>query len=153
MTEYTVITRELSLDASADQISPWIVDFHKWVSWSPWEDIDPNLQRTYGGSDSGVGTTYEWSGNRKAGAGKMTITSVQPTLIDLDLDFTKPFKSASKTKFELNQAEGSTTVVWQVLTPKTLMTRVAGIFMNMDKMVGADLEKGLAKLKSAVEAD
>lgn len=152
MTEYTVISRELALDAAPDQISPWIIDFHKWVDWSPWEDIDPNLQRTYGGPESGVGTTYEWSGNRKAGAGRMTITSVKPALIDLDLDFTRPFKSASKTKFELKQSGQSTTVVWQVLTPKTLMTRIAGIFMNMDKMVGGDLDKGLARLKTAVEA-
>ncbi|HAM21275.1 MAG TPA: transcriptional regulator [Actinobacteria bacterium] len=150
MTDYTVISRELTLPASADAISAWIVDFHKWVSWSPWEDIDPNLQRTYSGPPSGVGTAYEWSGNRKAGAGKMTITSVAPEEIKLDLDFTKPFKSASKTTFTLAAGADGTTVVWQVFTPKSLMTRIFGIFMNFDKMVGADLERGLAKLKSVV---
>ena len=112
MTDYTVISRELTLPASADAISAWIVDFHKWVSWSPWEDIDPNLQRTYSGPPSGVGTAYEWSGNRKAGAGKMTITSVAPEEIKLDLDFTKPFKSASKTTFTLAAGADGTTVVW-----------------------------------------
>ena len=66
-------------------------------------------------------------------------------------DFTKPFKSASKTTFKFVSGEGGTTVVWQVLTPKSLATRIFGIFMNFDKMVGGDLERGLAKLKTVAE--
>ena len=151
MTDYTAITRELTINAAPEVISEWVVDFHKWVSWSPWEDVDPNLARTYSGPESGVGSVYEWSGNRKAGAGKMTITSVESGEIKVDLDFTKPFKSASKTTFKFVSGEGGTTVVWQVLTPKSLATRIFGIFMNFDKMVGGDLETGLAKLKTVAE--
>ena len=34
---------------------------------------------------------------------------------------------------------------------KTLMTKVMGIFTSMDKMIGPDFEKGLARLKEVVE--
>ena len=32
------------------------------------------------------------------------------------------------------------------------MTKVMGIFTSMDKMIGPDFEKGLARLKADVEA-
>lgn len=151
MTEYQIITRELEINAAPEQIAGWIVDFHKWVSWSPWEEVDPNLSRTYSGPPSGIGTHYAWSGNKKAGQGTMEITAVDPTSIKIDLTFLKPFKSASRTQFEFKPATDGTTVIWQVHTPKTLGMRIAGIFINFEKQVGADLEKGLAKLKVAVE--
>ncbi len=74
-TPYTV-ERSTVVAAPADQIFPLLVDFHEWPRWSPWEDIDPDMQRTYGGAESGVGATYAWSGNRKAGAGSMEITDL-----------------------------------------------------------------------------
>ena len=46
---------------------------HQWTRWSPWEDVDPDLHRAYSGAEEGVGAVYAWSGNRKAGAGRMEI--------------------------------------------------------------------------------
>ena len=48
---------------------------------------------------------------------------------------------------------GDTThVTWTTTGPKTFMTRFIGVFMSMDKMLGPDFEKGLAKLKALVES-
>lgn len=44
-----------------------------------------------------------------------------------------------------------TKITWQVLTPKTWLTRIVGVFVKFDKTVGADLERGLTKLKAQVE--
>ena len=38
-----------------------------------------------------------------------------------------------------------------MIGPKTLATKVMGLFTSMDKMVGPDFEKGLARLKDVVE--
>ena len=73
MDTYTV-TREADIDASPERVRAALVDFKQWRQWSPWEGLDPDLERTYGGSDKGVGATYDWSGNRKAGEGRMEIT-------------------------------------------------------------------------------
>lgn len=151
MTDYLVVERKIDIAAPTAQVQNLITDFHNWRDWSPWEDLDPNLERTYKGPDSGVGAQYEWSGNKKAGAGMMEIKAIAPTQIAVDLNFTRPFKSDSKTTFDFQDRGQATTVVWQVHTPKTLMVKIFSIFMKLDKTVGGDLEKGLAQLKAAAE--
>ena len=63
---YTV-ERSAIVDAPAGRVYEQISDFHLWPAWSPWEGIDPAMQRTYSGSERGTGAAYAWSGNRKAG--------------------------------------------------------------------------------------
>ena len=110
------------------------------------------MQRSYSGADSGVGAGYAWAGNRKAGEGKMEITeAVEPSNVQNALDFLKPFKSSSTTTFNLKPQGETTEVTWTMTGPKTLMTRVMGVFKSMDNMVGPDFEKGLTQLKGATE--
>ncbi|MBW3663359.1 MAG: SRPBCC family protein [Actinobacteria bacterium] len=148
---YTV-ERSGHVEAPAEQVRERIVDFRRWTSWSPWEDLDPALSRNYGGADAGVGAWYEWQGNRKAGEGRMEIVDVTDSAITIDLQFLKPFKSRSTTRFELQPEEGGTTVTWTMTGPKTFMTKVMGIFTSMDKLIGPDFEKGLDRLKAEVES-
>ena len=145
------IERSATMHATPEAIVTNLSDFHLWMAWSPWEGIDPALQRTYSGADCGVGAKYAWSGNRKAGVGSMTVTGVEPAAVHLDLDFEKPFKNANKVVFALTSHGDDTTVTWTMTGPKNLMSKIMGIFMNMDKLIGKDFEKGLAQLKAVVE--
>lgn len=147
----TTIERETVITARAADITPYLADLHRWVEWSPWEGQDTALQRTYSGEPGTVGSTYAWKGNRKAGAGSMAITRVDATEVDVALQFTAPFKSSSAVAFRLHEATDGTRVVWSMTSPQNLMSRVMGVFVNMDKFLGGDFEKGLAKLKAAVE--
>jgi uncharacterized protein YndB with AHSA1/START domain len=150
--QYEVV-RSTTIAAPAATVHGLIDDFHRWPGWSPWEDIDPGMRRTYAGADSGVGAVYEWSGNRKAGEGRMEITeSTEPSRVVIALEFIKPFKSSNTTTFELQEQDGTTTVTWRMVGPKTFATKVMGIFKSMDKMIGPDFEKGLAQLTAAAEA-
>lgn len=150
MSTYTV-TRSAHIAAPAAEIFPLVNNFHEWTQWSPWEGIDPNLQRSYSGSDSGVGAKYAWSGNRKAGAGTMEITeSSEPSRINIRLEFTKPFKSVSPTTFTFTPEGNATRVTWTMTGENTGLGRVFALFMNMDKLIGADFEKGLNGLSAAV---
>ena len=92
---------------------------------------------------------------RKAGAGRMQITRAdEPSLVHVDLRFTKPFKSENDMTmtFVPEGPTGSQTrVTWTLVGPKTFMTKVMGIFTSMDKMVGPDFEKGLRQLKDLAE--
>ena len=82
----------------------------------------------------------------------MEITEAsESTKVKIALDFLKPFKSSSTTTFDLESEGESTKVTWTMTGPKTLMTRLMGIFKSMDKMIGPDFEKGLAQLKAVVE--
>ena len=152
MTDTYTVERTTTINAPADEVYAQIVDFHNWRNWSPWDGLDPNMQRSYSGADSGVGAGYSWSGNRKAGAGSMEIIdTVEPSSVQIALEFLKPFKSSSTTAFELKPTGDATKVTWTMTGPKTLVTRVMGVFKSMDSMIGPDFEKGLAKLKGVTE--
>jgi uncharacterized protein YndB with AHSA1/START domain len=147
--EYEVI-REATISAPRERVFDLLVDFHHWTEWSPWEGIDPDLGRRYSGVPSGVGAVYEWVGNRKAGQGRMEITEAEaPSHLEIALQFLKPFKSNTTTTFLLDERDGGTHVTWRMVGPKTFTTRVMGIFMSMDKMIGRAFENGLQQLGEA----
>jgi hypothetical protein len=148
---YTV-ERSLMIDAPPARIYHQIANFRHWTSWSPWEGVDPDLRRTYAGAESGTGAVYGWSGNRKAGQGRMEITgTTEPTRVQIDLVFEKPWKSHSDTIFTIQPQGSGARVTWLMTGRKTFMTRVMGIFTSMDKLLGPDFEKGLADLKATTE--
>jgi Polyketide cyclase / dehydrase and lipid transport len=152
MADTFVVEREARIPAPPGKILERIVDFRRWRSWSPWEDRDPQLRRTYSGADSGVGAVYEWAGNRKAGQGRMEITAVDAEeSVTIDLQFLKPFKARNAVAFTLRPDGEATVVTWTMTGPKSFMTRLMGIFRSMDKMIGPDFEQGLSRLRADVE--
>lgn len=155
MSDTFSVERATVVDAPPRRVFEQVADFHNWQAWSPWEGLDPEMRRSYSGPGAGTGAVYEWSGNRKAGAGRMQITRAdEPSLVHVDLRFTKPFKSENDMTmtFVPEGADGSQTrVTWTLVGPKTFMTKVMGIFTSMDKMVGPDFEKGLRQLKDVAE--
>ena len=147
------VERSVAIDAPPVRIYDQIANFHHWTSWSPWEDLDPGLTRFYSGAESGTGAVYAWSGNRKAGQGRMEITdATEPERVQIDLAFEKPWKSRSDTAFTIAPLGSGSRVTWTMTGKKTRMTKVMGIFRSMDKFLGPDFEKGLARLKATTEA-
>ena len=150
---YTV-ERRTTVEAPAAAAYERVVDLHRWEAWSPWEGMDPDQSRTYEGPDRGVGASYAWAGNRKVGEGRMEIVEAEPDRrVRIDLRFLKPFRSRSETVIELEPAGDRTEVVWRMVGPQTLVTRVMGIFKPMDAMIGPDFEKGLEQLKAEAERE
>ena len=148
---YTVV-RATTIDAAPADIYDQIANFHNWTNWSPWEGLDPELERTHSGAESGSGAVYRWSGNRKAGQGRMAITdAVAPSMVQIDLVFEKPWKARSDTSFTIEPEGSGSRVTWSMTGQKTLMTRAMGVFKSMDKLIGPDFEKGLAGLKATTE--
>lgn len=147
-----LVERKTTIAASPEKIHELLDNFHNWRSWSPWEDADPDLKRTYTGPDAGVGAAYAWSGNRKAGAGNMKITESKPgQLVRLTLEFTKPFKATNITTFTIDPGASGSEVTWQMTGENNLFFRLLGKIFPMDKVVGKDFEKGLAQLKAQAE--
>lgn len=146
------VKRSVTIDAPPARIYGQISNFHNWTSWSPWEDLDPELKRTYSGAESGTGAVYRWSGNRKAGQGRMEITdATEPSRVQIDLVFEKPWKAQNDTLFTIQPEGSGSRVDWSITGKNTLMTKVMGIFKSMDKLLGPDFERGLARLKTTTE--
>jgi hypothetical protein len=146
------VARTTTIAADPARIHALVDDLHQWTQWSPWEGLDPDLQRTYTGPGRGVGAHYAWQGNRKAGQGHMEITGSTPERIDVDLVFMKPFDSASKVAFLLVPVAAGTEVTWRMTGEQKGLWGVLGKVVPMDRLIGKDFEKGLAGLKAAAEA-
>ena len=147
------VERHVTIDRSAAEIFPLIEDFHAWTRWSPWEDLDPALRRTYKGPERGPGAIYEWEGNSKVGKGHMEIMrSEAPTHLMIDLSFIRPFKAENAAAFDLEPQGSGTEVSWAIYGPLPFASKLMSLFVSMDKLLGKDFEKGLARLKAAAEA-
>ncbi len=146
------ITRSATIAAPASAVFAQINDFHKWNDWSPWAKMDPNAKNTFEGPESGVGAGFSWEGNNEVGAGRMTITDVKPNeLVQLRLEFTKPFAATNTTVFSLKPQGNGTEVTWTMSGTNGFMGKAMGLIMNCDKMVGGQFEKGFDNLKKVVE--
>ncbi len=149
------IERSTCIAAPMLQVAELIDDFREWKKWSPWEQIDPSLQRSYSGPDAGVGAVYEWSGNGKAGTGRMEITGMDAGpdkgIITIRLDFLKPFKASNTAEFVMTPTADGTELAWAMFGPSPFVSKVMGVFFDMDKMVGKDFEAGLVALKHNAE--
>lgn len=145
------IARSATIAAPPERIAPHIQDFRAWEKWSPYEKLDPQMKKTFSGAERGEGASYAWEGNSKAGAGSMTITVATPQRTSIALHFTKPMRSKNTAEFTLDPSGDGTRVTWTMTGPNTLMTKLMGIFVNMDKMIGRAFEEGLGSLKDIVE--
>ena len=146
------IERSTSIKAAPATVYALIEDFHRWGGWSPWEKLDPALNRSFSGSPSGKGSIYEWQGNKKVGKGRMEIKeAVAPSRVKIQLDFFQPFEAHNTAEFILTPRGDSTDVTWAMYGPSPFMAKLMGLVMNMDKMVGRDFERGLAAMKSEAE--
>ena len=149
MADFT-LSRSTHVDAPAERVHPLLDDFREWTRWSPWEQLDPDLRRTYAGTDRGVGSTYYWKGNSKAGEGRMEITESTPQRVAVHLEFLKPFKATNVTTFALTPAAGGTDVTWTMTGRRNPVMGLLGR-LYFDRAVAKDFDKGLAALKSEAE--
>lgn len=147
------VQRATSIDAPPEKIFALVQDFHTWGSWSPWETLDPTMKRTLSGATNGKGAVYEWDGNQNVGKGRMEITEASPpSRVTISLDFMKPFEAHNVAEFTLDAKGTSTNVVWAMHGANNYFTKVIGLFVSMDTMIGDNFETGLANLKTLAEA-
>jgi uncharacterized protein YndB with AHSA1/START domain len=147
------VERSAVVKAPPGKIFPLIADFHRWGQWSPYETRDPAMKRTYGGAESGKGATYAWEGDSNVGKGHMEILDAPaPQKVVIKLDFLKPFVAHNTAEFTLQPQGDGTRVTWAMQGPTPFIGKIMHLFINMDRMVGADFEVGLANLRKATES-
>lgn len=146
------VERSATIKAPPEAIFPQINDLQAWRTWSPYEKLDPALKRTFTGPQSGKGAVYAWEGNSKAGAGSMEIVeSTSPSKIVIELRFLKPMEAVNVATFTLTPVADGTRVTWALDGPCPYLSKVMGVFINMDRMIGTDFAAGLESLKALTE--
>ncbi|MFZ1814597.1 MAG: SRPBCC family protein [Rhizobiaceae bacterium] len=146
------IERSASYTAAPQTVFAVLSDFNKSAEWSPWEKLDPQMERKISGAPSGVGAIYEWKGNKDVGSGRQEIIeATSPSLVRVKLDFNEPMQTTNTVDYVIEPEGTGTKLTWAMYGPQPLIARVFSIFMDIDGMVGGDFEKGLANLKPVVE--
>lgn len=147
------VARTATMSAPAPAVFAQVNDLHKWEAWSPWAKLDPAAKSTFEGPPAGTGAIFRWAGNNQVGEGSMTITESRPNeLIRFNLEFLKPMAGTSTAEFTFKPEGNQTTVTWSMSGKNNFIAKAMCLFMNMDQMVGGQFEKGLAAMKSIVEA-
>ena len=146
------IQRTTVIKAGAPKVFALINDLRAFNNWNPYERKDPSVKGSYSGPASGVGTAYAWH-SRKVGTGRMEITAADaPYKVTMRLDFSKPMKGQNSAEFTLQPHGDSLTIVtWAMQGPSPYLSKLIGVVVNMDGLIGKDFEAGLANLRTLAE--
>jgi hypothetical protein len=143
--------RSITINAPANAVFPYLNNLKEGQKWSPWVAMEPDAHYTFEGPAEGVGASTSWIG-KKLGAGRMTITESKPNeLVRSRLEFLKPFKATNTADYALLAQGNSTVVTWSMYGKSNFMSKIMGVFMNCEKMVGKQFDQGLNNLKTLVE--
>lgn len=148
------VSRTMVMSAPAPDIFAQIDNFHRWQAWSPWAKRDPAAKASFDGPASGKGAVFAWSGNNEVGEGRITLTESRPgESVTIKTDFVKPFVGTSYSDFSLKPDGSGTSVSWTISGQNDFIAKAICLFVSMDKVLGGEMEKGLAGIKQLVEAD
>ena len=146
----TRVERTGVINAPASAVQATLADFNAFPKWSPWKEYDPSMKTTVEGEPGKPGHKYSWEGNKEVGKGTMVLEGIRgdSLLQTLDMGY-----GPSQVYMVTKEASGATNLTWGFYSKTPFLFRPMGLFMDMDKMMGPDFEKGIANLKTLVESN
>lgn len=145
------VEREILIERPPAQVFAFLDGFTRFQEWSPWAELDPAQVLTLSGPPRGAGARMEWRGEQ-VGSGAQTVIAVDPERqIDIALDFGE--HGAAIAHYRLSAEGDATRLVWSF--DSDAEGRLADRWMGLlfESMIGADYERGLARLKQVIETD
>jgi hypothetical protein len=145
------VQRTMTIAAPPEKLAGILTDLRRGAEWSPYEKRDPAMKKTFSGPASGPGAKLEWDGNSDVGAGSLTVAEVTPVKVTLNLAMTRPMNANNTVEYAFTPQGNATTMTWAMHGPMPLISKVICVFMDFDKMIGSDMERGLNDLKALAE--
>lgn len=145
------VSREIVLNATPEAIFPYINNSKKSYEWMPWAEGDPGLEMNYSGPPEGVGAASNWKGKEMGVGNSLVVESIPNQVVKTKLEYTEPFAMSQLAEISLSPIAGGTKVIWSVSGNNNYFFRLMSVFMDCDKMIGGEFEKGLNKLKTLTE--
>ena len=145
------VQRAATIDAPPEKLVGILSDLRRGAEWSPYEKRDPDMKKTFSGPASGPGSKLEWDGNSDVGAGSLTVAEVTPAKVTLNLAMTRPMNANNIVEYTFAPQGNATNMTWAMHGPMPLISKVMCVFVDLDKMLGADMERGLKDLKALAE--
>jgi hypothetical protein len=144
------VARSTIVQASPATLHALINDLHQFNTWNPFEKNDPQSRGEYRGAAAGPGAAYHFEGG-KSGSGSLRILESAPTRVSMELHMLKPLEGRNHVQFTLDPRGSATQVTWAMDGASPFVSKLIGVFVDMDKMIGTQFEAGLADLKQRAE--
>jgi uncharacterized protein YndB with AHSA1/START domain len=148
------ISRSIVIEKPTPLVFDYIKNIKNQDQFSKWVMTDPLMAKNYTGTDGTEGFIYQWdSKNKQAGAGEQEIKRIVPNQhLDLEVRFLRPFKAVAKTPFSTESiSENQTKVTWGMHSTMPYPLNALLLFMNMEKLLGKDMDVSLQNLKVIME--
>lgn len=148
-----LVIRSIIINRPKAEIFDYVKYLRNQNDYSKWALMDPDMQKSFTGTDAIPGFISAWEGNKKVGKGEQEIKAIREgEKIDYELRFEKPMRSVAQSYMATESVRtDKTKVTWAVGGKMKYPFNLMGLFMNMDKMMGTDLDIGLNNLKALKE--
>jgi hypothetical protein len=145
--------KSIAINAPIEKVWENVSTLAAMDTWSPWNERDPNMERTLTGVDGEPGAKQAWvSDVKNVGEGSQTIISVdKPNQLNTKLEFIKPFKSEADAYVTLSKDGSETKATWGFKSTMPYPMNIMKLFMNFEANMDKDFGSGLNKLKSICE--
>ncbi len=147
-----IVVRKATISNSPQAIFAYIRQLGLQENYSKWVMTDPGKKITTRGTDGTVGFVYAWNGNKQAGEGEQEITRItEDKKLSTEVRFVRPFKGIAQTTMELTSLAPATQIEWTFSSAMPYPMNIMLLFINMEKMLGNDMEASLANLKKILD--
>lgn len=148
------LDRSIVINRPIDEVFDYLKHIKNQDYFSKWVMMDPNLKKTFTGTDGTVGFVYAWEGNKKAGIGEQEITGItEGKRLDIEVRFKKPFEGLANTPFVTEAISANETkVIWGMSSEMKYPMNIFLLIGNIEKMLGNDIETSLITLKGILES-
>lgn len=146
------VERSTVIKADAPTVFTYVNSLETFHGWSPWADLDPDMQVEFSGPKAGVGARMSWSSEvPDVGQGAQEIIVSEPdkrVVTALEFDG----KKGGEAEFKLVPQDSATHLTWRFHADfgANPLQRYFGLII--DKMLGEQYDTGLAKLRQQVES-
>lgn len=148
------IVRETTINKPQHEVFAYVKQLRNHQHFNKWIMADPALRLEFRGTDGTVGFVSAWDSYEKSvGKGEQEITRIQDNeQIDYEIRFEKPFEGTALVRIDTRPAPGGATHLrWSFEGTRNYMMKVMRVVVNMDKMLGGDMETSLSTLKNNLE--
>ncbi len=152
--EYAV-EREIVINKPKQEVFDYIKYLKNQDNYSKWATMDPDMKKSYRGTDGTVGFVSAWESEvDSVGRGEQEIKNIlEGERIDFELRFFEPWESTEPAYMATESvSENQTKVKWGFSGHMAYPMNLWLLFMDFEKMIGDDLATGLANLKKVLEA-
>ena len=145
------IEEQLTIKKNVSEVFDYIKLLRNQEHYNRWVMADPNMKKTFTGTDGTPGFIYAWdSPDNNVGAGAQEITALDNNTLSTEIRFIRPFQGTSYVTMKADPSGSSDTLVtWSMAGrnkyPMNIITQL------MKRMLHRDMHASLLTLRNILE--